>query len=439
MVGIIGLILAIVVMIVGAYKGLGALPLTILAALVVIIFNQMPIWDTYSGIYIAGYTGTYTGYFLIFIFSALYAKIMDTSGSTTAIGYKLIDWFGKKRVILVSVLITSVLTYGGVSLFVCVFAVGPIMFLLFKEANLPRHLTAACLVIGAATYTMTALPGTPQLTNVIPTQFLGTKMTAAPVLSILCAAALFVLCMIYVNRAEKKALAANETWTYPAGVDHAMYEVRDRSVLPAAWKAFTPMVALIIFIIAGSQYIKSSAMLTVLAMLLGSVLALVLNLDKFKTVNMIKLFTTGLGDGISAIGGLAAVVAFGTVVSNSPAFTSVVKWVLSFNMHPYWMGIFSTAIISGITGSSSGGLRITLQALGENFVASGCNLNILHRLMSVAAGSLDSLPHSSGLFLIMGYLGLTHKESYRHIFFTTVAIPAVVVVVATLVCVTMGL
>jgi len=314
MIGIIGLILAIAFMVIGAYKGLGALPLTILAALIVILTNQMPIWDSYSKFYMGGYTGTYTGYFLIFIFSGLYAKFMDTSGSTTAIGYKLIDWFGKKRVILVSVLITSVLTYGGVSLFVCIFAVGPIMFLLFKEANLPRHLTIGVLTIGAATYTMTALPGTPQLTNVIPTQFLGTTMTAAPVLGILCSIGLFVLCMIYITFEEKRAVARGEVWSYPAGINPATYEVRDRSVLPAAWKAFLPMIALIMFIIIGSKYIASSAMLTVCAMLIGAVLAFILNVDKFKGVDMKKMIGTGLGDGISAIGGLAAVVAFGTTV-----------------------------------------------------------------------------------------------------------------------------
>lgn len=438
MIGIIGLILAIVVMVFGAYKGLGALPLTILAALVVMVTNQMNIWEAYSSFYMAGYTGTYTGYFLIFIFSALYAKVMDTSGSTTSIGYKLIDWFGKKRVILVSILITSVLTYGGVSLFVCIFAVGPIMFLLFKEANLPRHLTVACLLTGSATYTMTALPGTPQLTNVIPTQFLGTTMTAAPVLSILCSAALFILCLLYARMEEKKAIAKAESWSFPEGVDPSMYEVRDRSMLPPAWKAFLPMIVLILFIIICGKYIKNSALLTVCAMLIGTVLAYLLNLDKFKGKSMKKLIGVGLTDGISAIGGLAAVVAFGTVVNNSPAFGAVVAWVLSINLHPYWMGIFSTAVISGITGSSSGGLRLTLQALGDTFIASGCNLGILHRLMAIAAGSLDTLPHASGLFLLFGYLGLTHKEAYKHVFVTSVAIPAIVTIAATAICVVAG-
>ena len=44
MIGIIGLLAAIAIMIIGAYKGLAALPLSLLAALVVILSNGMPVW-----------------------------------------------------------------------------------------------------------------------------------------------------------------------------------------------------------------------------------------------------------------------------------------------------------------------------------------------------------------------------------------------------------
>lgn len=439
MLGVIGLLLAIVVMIVGAYKGLPALPLTLLAALVAILMNGMPLWTSYADYYVNGYAGSYVSYFLIFIFSALYAKFMDVSGCATAIGYKLIDWFGKERVALVSVLITSVLVYGGVSVFVCVFVVGPIMFLLFKEANLPRHLIIACLVCGSATYTMTSLPGTPALPNIIPTQFLGTTMTAAPVLSIICSAALFILSMLYINLEVKKARRKHEVWSFPAHVDPNAYGAVDRSTLPAAWRAFVPVIVLILFIIVGSKFVSDSALLTVSAMITGSILVLILNMEHFRNQQMKTLVGNGLNDGIAAIGGLAAVVAFGTVVQNTQAFQSVVDWVLGLEMHPYWKGIFSTAVISGITGSSSGGLRIAFQSLGDSFINSGCNLAILHRLMAIAAGSLDTLPHSSGLFLIFAYFGLTHKEAYKHYFWISVAIPAVVAIVATFVCVTFGL
>lgn len=316
MVGIIGLLLAIAILIFGAYKGLGALPLTMIAALVAIVFNGIPLWEGFATHYMAGYTSAYMSYFLMFACSALYAKLMDESGCATAIGYKFIDWFGRKNIMLVTILIVSVLTYGGVSLFVVVYAVAPIMFLLFKEANLPRHLTMACLIVGSATYTMTTLPGTPQLTNVVPTEYLGTTMTAAPVLSIICTVAIFALCLLYCTWAKNRAVARGEVWSYPDNVDPALFEIKDRSLLPPAWKAFLPIVVLLLVIIVGGRFVSNSTMLATCAMLLGAVLTYVLNFPKFKGKDWKALLGDGLGGGISGIGGLAAVLAFGTVVQN---------------------------------------------------------------------------------------------------------------------------
>ncbi|HJA62967.1 MAG TPA: GntP family permease [Candidatus Intestinimonas stercoravium] len=439
MIGIIGLLLAIAILIFGAYKGLGALPLTLIAALVAIVCNGIPLWEGFATHYMAGYTGAYMSYFLLFACSSLYAKLMDESGCATAIGYKFIDWFGRKNIMLVTILIVSVLTYGGVSLFVVVYAVAPIMFLLFKEANLPRHLTMACLITGSATYTMTALPGTPQLTNVVPTEYLGTTMTAAPVFSIVCAIALFVLCMLYCTWAKKKAVERGEVWTYPDNVDPALFEVKDRSVLPPAWKAFLPIVVLLCVIIIGGKFVSDSNMLATSAMLLGAALTYILNLSKFKGKDWKALLGEGLGGGISGIGGLAAVLAFGTVVQNSEAFQNIVDWVLGLDMAPYVRGVFATSVFSGITGSSSGGLRLMYQSLADTFLNSGCDLEILHRLTSIAAGGLDTLPHSPGLFLMFSVLGLNHKNAYRHVFACSVFIPVVVVVVATALCVVLGI
>lgn len=439
MFGILGLIIAIVVLIYGAYKGLGALPLTMIAALVAIVFNGIPLWEGYATHYMTGYTSAYMNYFLMFACSSFYAKLMDESGCAASIGYKFIDWFGTKNIMLVTILIISVLTYGGVSLFVVVYAVAPIMFLLFKEANLPRHLTMACLIIGSATYTMTALPGTPQLTNVVPTQYLGTTMTAAPVFSMIAAIAIFGLCMMYCNAQKKKASAAGEVWTYPDNMDPALYEVKDRQLLPAAWKSFFPIIVLLLIIIVGGKFVSDSTMLATVAMLVGAGIVYLLNFDKLKEKDMKVLLTDGLGGGISGIGGLAAVLAFGTVVQNSDAFQSIVEWVLGLNMNPYVKGIFATSVFSGITGSSSGGLRLMYQSLADYFIASGCNLSILHRLTAIAAGGLDTLPHSPGLFLMFSVLGLNHKTAYRHVFICSVCIPVLVCVILTIVSIVLGL
>lgn len=423
---IIGLVLAVLVLGVGAYRGLGALTSTLLASLVVILTNGMNIWEGFSSFYMQGYTGAYANFFLMFCCSSLYANFMNVSGSATSIAYQFIDWFGKKKVLLVCFIITLVLTYGGVSLFVVVYAMAPIMFTLFKEANLPRHLTMAIIVAGSATLTMTALPGTPALTNVMPTQFLGTTLTAAPIFGIIASIAFFVMIVTYLNICEKKARANNESWSYPEGVDPSKYEIQDRSLLPSSIKAFLPMVILMTIIVVGSKFGLNSTMLATGAMVAGTLTVYILNLDKFKGQDMKKVIATGLEGGIGGIGGYAGVVAFGSVVSNSDAFATIVQWVLSMDMNPYAQGAFATMVVSAVTGSSSGGLRIMFTAFADEFLASGANLELLHRLVSISAGSLDTLPHSPGLFLMFSVLGLTHKEAYKHAFWTTVFIPTVI-------------
>ena len=145
---------------------------------------------------------------------------------------------------------------------------------------------------------------------------------------------------------------------------------------------------------------------------------------------MKKIISSGLEGGIGAIGGFAGVVAFGAVVSKSQAFASIVEWVLSLQMNPYTQGVVATSVVSAITGSSSGGLRIMFSAFTESFLASGANLDMLHRLVSIAAGALDTLPHSPGIFLTLAVLGLTHKNAYKHIFVTTVVIPSIITLVS---------
>ncbi len=435
-IAIIGLIFAVIVLIVGAYKGLGALHLTLLASLVVIIFNRINIWEGFATYYMQGYTGAYLSYFLLFASSSLYAELMNVSGCATSIGYQFIDWFGKNKVLLVCTLIISALTYGGVSLFVVVYAVAPIMFLLFREADIPRHLTMACLITGSATYTMTALPGSPALTNVIPTQYLGTTLTAAPLMGIICGLAMFAMSMFYMNYAEKQAKNKGEHWTEIALTENSSkYEIKDRSELPSQWKSFFPIIALVLIIIIGSRFIKNSTMLATTAMLAGAILTFVINLEKFKDKNMKDLVSRGLGGGISGIGGLAGVVAFGTVVQNSVAYGNILEWVLSLNLNTYVQGIVATMVVSAVTGSSSGGLKIMYSSLSDTFLSSSANFGVLHRLTSISAGALDTLPHSPGLFLMFSVLGLNHKSAYKHVLVCSVLIPLIITLIATFISV----
>ena len=92
---------------------------------------------------------------------------------------------------LAIVLVGALLTYGGVSLFVVVFAVYPFAAEMFRQGGIPKRLIPGTIALGAFTFTMDSLPGTPQIQNIIPTTFFKTDTWAAPILGTI--GALFIL------------------------------------------------------------------------------------------------------------------------------------------------------------------------------------------------------------------------------------------------------
>ncbi|MGN1140047.1 MAG: GntP family permease [Oliverpabstia sp.] len=439
MLGVIGLILAIIFLMLFAYKGLGALPLAMAGALIAIIFNQMPVYDTLVSSFVPGYASAFTSYMLLFVSSAFYAKLMDVSGCATSIGNKFTEWFGIGHVVLVGIVIVGILTYGGVSLFVVIYAAAPILYTMLKKANLPRHLTVICFSAGSSTFSMTCLPGSPQLSNLVGTEYLGTSLNAAPLMGIVCGAAMFILCALYGEWATKKAREREEVWSYPANVDPKNYEV-DPSQLPASWKGFLTIICLILIIIVGSHQGVNATLIAVAAMVVGSIMVIALNTDRFfGKVKWLKLFTEGMTSGVASIGGIAAILGFGAVVKATPAYQSIIDWALSLDMNPLLLAVVVTCIVCAIAGGSSSGQRIMYETMAPTFIASGANLPVLHRLVAIASGSLDTLPHSSGLFLVYDLLGLTHKDAYRHSFAVSVVVPLFVTIVATTICVVMGI
>ena len=451
--GIFGIILAAVVLMFGAYKKIGALPLMILGGLIVALFNGMAIWDAFSIYFmrggpvdvtaiegrwlspIGGYLGFFNNLFLIFAASTFYTKAMEETGSIVKVGRDLTKWFGAKRAVLVVLIATALLTYGGISLFVVVLAVAPLIMVLFKEANLPRSLAIGPLAAGAITFTMKSLPSSPQATNVIPANFLGTDVNAAWGLGLLSAVLMLAGQIWYLHLAEKKVRASGDGFDYMEGTKEENYEV-DESTLPSTFAAFLPLVTVVVLIIGLSMLARNGHITVAVnaivagSMLLAGVLSMLLNIPKIKGVDHIKYIFNEAGfNAIKAISGPAAVVGFGGLVQGTPAFRAIVESLLGLEMNSYALAATGLTVLSAVMGSSSGALQVGLEALSEPFnaaIANGASVEVIHRISSMFAGTLDSLPHSTVWFLILPTLGVTHKEGYKYAFWTTIVIPTLV-------------
>ena len=117
---------------------------------------------------------------------------------------------GSRNSMLSVVLVCALLTYGGVSLFVVVFAVYPFAAEMFKQGAIPKRLIPATIALGAFTFTMDALPGTPQIQNIIPSSFFKTNTWAAPWLGTIGAIFILVAGLAYLEWRRWQAARAGE-------------------------------------------------------------------------------------------------------------------------------------------------------------------------------------------------------------------------------------
>lgn len=428
MLGIIGVLVAIAILIFIAYRGWGIIPASIIAALIVIVSNNADIWKSLSGDYVNGlkyFAGTF---FLIFVLGSLFGQVMGASGSAKSISLRLLAWFGKNRTILIVTLATAILTYGGVNLFVCIFTIYPLALVLFKEADYPKRLIAACVALGGATFTMTALPGTPAIQNLIPTQVLGTTATAAPLMGIVCSIFMLVAGVWYIQFQSKRAAIKGEHFV-PGPRDVVTTGAEEGSKLPHWIIAFLPLVLVIGGILALRARLDPLYGVNI-ALLAGVILTYALNWKRIE--NPLKTLNEGCGNSLMPLINTAAIVGFGFVVQHVPAFQAFVKFALGLQFNPLVAEAFAVNIVAGITGSSSGGLSIFMQTMGAAFLATGVNPEALHRVASIASGGLDSLPHSGAVITVLMVMGLTHKEAYKDLGFVTVIVPIGAVIIAIL-------
>ena len=242
--GVAGIVLSLLILIYLAYRDFSVLVLAPICALVAVYLDgSLPLLATYTQIFMGSVGQFVKDFFPIFLLGAIFGKLMEESGAAAKIADWVVKSVGVKNTTLAIVLSCSILTYGGVSLFVVVFAVFPMTRSLFREANIPRRLIPGTIALGSFTYTMTSLPGTVQIHNQIPMQFFRTNAFAAPGLGCIGGLIMFVLGMCWLNSRVAQARKKGEGYgSSPAqvSIENASDEVS--RVLPSAWSAFLPIV-----------------------------------------------------------------------------------------------------------------------------------------------------------------------------------------------------
>jgi H+/gluconate symporter-like permease len=473
MMDMLAVLLALGLLMYLAFRGLTLILLAPgMAILAVLLTGGLPVLAAYTQIFMRATVDFIFSFFPLFLLGAVFGKLMDDSGSARSIARSVSGWLGPERAIVSVVLCCSVLTYGGVSAFVVAFAIFPVAAALFRDAEIPKRLIPGTLALGAFTFTMTALPGTPAIQNAIPMPFLGTTAFAAPGLGVIAGLIMFMVGAAWLNRRAAQARARGEGYgghedAVPAPDvvmrEHAQSRGFDIAEIPepAPKDETLPPFALavlpiMVVIVANFAFIKvilpmmdtsflaeprfgSTTIESVRglwAVIIGLFLAIVLlvagnwrrlthltaSLDKGADASVLPIFNT------------ASLVGFGAVVAALPLFDVLSEAVLAIGGgNPLVSLAGAVTVLSAMTGSASGGMSIALESLGPIYVemarATGTSLEAMHRITVVASGALDTLPHNGAVITLLQVCKLTHRQAYGDICMVAIAGPMLALVV----------
>lgn len=474
--GLIGILLGLGLLIFLAFRGWSVLLLAPAAAVVAAAFAGEPLLAHWTQTFMGSAARFLAQFFPIFLLGALFGKLMEDSGSVLAIADFMTERLGERRAILAVVLAGAIVTYGGVSLFVAFFVLAPMAQALFRAAAIPRRLMPAAIALGASTFTMSALPGTPAIQNAIPMPFFGTTPFAAPGLGIIASAIMLGLGLWWLGWREAVARRAGEGYgvaadfTPDAAAENEI--VRERATVA---REFDPaeirhghqsdtrppivLAALPIFVVVLMNVLMSffvlpridtsflaeerwgATSLSEVAGVWAVVVALATATLTLVLVNGRRLpalresMDAGANAAVLPALSVASLVGFGAVVAALPAFALVRDFVLTIEGGPLVSLAVATNLLAALTGSASGGLTIALDALGATYMRLAAEMNIdpalMHRIAVIGAGTLDGLPHNGAVVTLLAVCGSTHRESYFDIVMVGIvgALIALVVVI----------
>ncbi|MCB8822026.1 GntP family permease [Microvirga rosea] len=471
--GLLGILVALGLLMWLAYRGWSVLLVAPAAALLAALISGEPLLAHWTQTFMGGAARFVAQWFPMFLLGGLFGKLMDDSGSITAIARFLTKRLGVHRTILSVVLASAVVTYGGVSVFVAFFVLVPMAREMFKAANLPARLMPATIGLGAFTFTMSVMPGTPSVNNAIPMPYFGTTTFAAPGLSIIASAIIFAFGMWWLGRAEAAARKAGEGYVEARTASVVDEKIREQAApagdfdpaelphgkraenAPPFSLAVLPLVVVIVtnFLMSlvvfprldfsflsdarwGGTTIGAVAGVwsVIVALAAANLTVILVNFRRLPSPR--ESLDAGANSAALPMLMIASLVGFGAVVAALPAFAMVRDAVFSIQGGPLVSLSVAMNVLAGLTGTASGGMAIVLNAFGGDFMDLAKEHHIdpelMHRITTMSAGTFDALPHNGTVLLLLQISGLTHGESYLDMVMTVI-VSCIIALVAVLI------
>lgn len=417
--GMLGIILALAVLIVLCVKKVHIVVSSLIATLIVCLFNGMDFYTEITGNYINGFGSFVMSWFLVFFAGAFFGKMMDLSGSAQAIANALVKVAGPKYSLIALPLVIGLLCYGGVNGFVVVFATWPMLDRVFRKLDKPRRLMPAWFQFGAGTFSNCG-PGTPSSLNLVTTGALGVGPAAGFGIGMVSVVVNMVLGTALGMLLFKKAEARG-------AVDYSYEDqakANEERQLPNALIAILPLIVTVVSlnITVGGQQIFNNFY----AILLGAAVCIALNYKTIGIQNCLSGIGESVTNGLGIASATAAITGFATVIKATASFQGVIDAIPNMPGSPLITLFLATNIMCAITGTATGAASTVAPILGDIYLKMGIPAATIARTIVVSGVGFDSVPHNSAIVnYIYGFAHEDYKTAYPAVFLLSVVVPCI--------------
>ena len=412
---ILWIALCVILLAILSYKGLHIILASMFSAALLCILLKLNVYDCIMKTMMPGMGNFVASYLPMFLLGALLSRLMEISGATESIANILCNTFGTKYVMIALCLLGSVLTIGGISMYVAFFACTPIAVSMLRRADLPRRLWIGAWTAGTCTYAMTG-PFAPTMQNAVGVKLLGTTISAGWQVGLIGWIPFAIVILVHEYRSGIRAKKRGEHFV--PRPDELSAQIEAEKALPHWILPCIPIAVLFILTNAFRFDIETGMFCSLILCVIC--LWKYLPHDQGSLSNAVGVSFQNAG--LSIINP-AIIVGFASLVTSTPVFENLSQTVAALKWDPFLTAAGFAGITACLSGSCMAGLNVTFETCMKMFQNTGINLETLHRVATMGAGTIDSLPHCGA---INGYAAVTKekiRDIYGDVFFCSVLCP----------------
>jgi H+/gluconate symporter-like permease len=421
----IGMVLAIAAFMFLVFKGVPHILSALSAVIIVCIVSQNGFLNALVDTFQGAAAKTIASMTLLILSGSILGGVMSATGCSESLGNHFVKWLGVKNAPWIIMIVTFLTVLGGNGQYV--FVVVAVSISVMAAANMPMYI-AMVAMSGAGIMTSFMLPGFPGITNIIPTMFLHTDVYAGSLIGIVCFVVGIVLHIFYILKLMKQAERGGIGYTAPSNI----MPQEDTKTLPSFGVALLPvlLVVLLVFLFQKTTLKWDANRSAIVAQAIAILVMYIMNWKRLP--KKLAPLATSIEKSLPFLVGLACIQGLAGVLGTTSAYQAVLHFVTTIHLNPYVTTVLAVAIIAAITTDGLGCMIVFFQTVAPSIIAlPGVNLGVIHRLTTMTATTVDSLPHNGSIYMTLQLFGYSHKSGYKYLFISSVLIPSICAAIGT--------